>query len=179
MTLSTSYNSALREIGSLSWERIFNQWRYAEMWQEGWRALWKEEGFNSWDAWRNDYIAPLAPKEKKWTLYHIDDISVIKDFYGVPTRIWVRECYGGETTLPLHTVVQTPFVKNDQKIAMLRKSFPTTIMITGVINEKRIVLVDGMHRSCALTQCILDKSVPTTSVCIALAPHDDVLPILK
>lgn len=57
-----------------------------EAYQKDWEKHWVERGFNSWDEWRENYIAPIKPEKKKWKIYRIKNLKEIKDFYGVPSR---------------------------------------------------------------------------------------------
>ncbi len=178
MTKIPSQYKSLKNLGVVSWERIFDQWRRGEQWQKMWQNHWRERGFDSWDEWRTNYIAPLRPEQRRWNLYRIDDLAEVTEFYGVPSRAWIEKCYNGEMTMKLADIVNHPIVTDNEKIHSIRQNFPLSTMLTGVINNDRIVLVEGMHRACALTLSARRQSLPIAAVTVALTVAEDKLPKL-
>ena len=142
---------ALKLISSIFWSSIFDDWRRMEASQPSWKEHWEKRGFSSWDEWRNDYIGPFRPASLTWFLYKIKDpVNVLPLFYGVPSKTWIRMAYEGETTKQLKEILEAPVVCENPKIFGIGKNFPRKTMLTGVLHEDRIVLVEGMHRACVL-----------------------------
>jgi hypothetical protein len=143
--------SSLKFLGQISWNEVFDNWRKLEAWQESWKRHWESRGFSSWDEWREGYAAPLNPAKLEWFLYQIT--SPIRDFplfYGVPSRSWVDKAYGGETTKQLKDILDLPIVTKNPKVLGIKKDFPKKTMFTGIVYGEKIILVEGMHRSCVL-----------------------------
>jgi len=164
--------SSLKLIRPISWEEIFNNWRELEAWQESWKRHWESRGFSSWDEWREGYAAPLNPTTLEWYLYQISDpVRDLPLFYGVPSRSWVDKAYGGETTKQLKDILELPIVSENSKVLGIRKDFPKKTMFTGLVYDGKIVLVEGMHRSCVLAGW--NPKIPFEGeVTIALASWD-------
>ena len=135
------------------------------MWQEHWR----ERGFDSWKSWRANCIAPLGPERREWFLYHLGDLSEVSEFFGVPSRGWIDKCYEGEFTRRLKDITDKEIVKDNPKVISIKENFPLATMLTGVIADEKLILVEGMHRSLALTLAVAEDKLPVADVSIALA----------
>jgi hypothetical protein len=158
----------------IEWRDIFAVWRSGEAYQKSWKEHWLERGFDSWDAWRENYVAPLEPGLHSWNIYRISNPSQdIKLMYGVPSRGWQEKCYEGEMIKMIGDILDHPAVKENNKVKIIMKNFPYQTMLTGVINKDRIVLVEGMHRACALAQM---KNENIGDVTIALTNYEGELP---
>jgi hypothetical protein len=164
--------TSLEFVRPISWEEIFDQWRKGEAGQESWKRHWEERGFDSWDEWRTAYAEPLQPASLHWSLYEIK--NPLKEFpliFGVPTDAWIRKVYNGETTKQLRKITDSPFFQENEKVSSIKKSFPQETMLTGLVHENKIILIEGMHRACALAGW--DKNIPLDSeITIALALWD-------
>jgi len=164
--------ASLKYIGPIKWADIFGKWREYEAGQESWKRHWEERGFASWDEWRVAYAAPLSPDKLDWQLYEVGE--PLKDFpniYGVPTRSWVDKAYGGKTTKLLKDLLSHPIITDNRKIDEIKKNFPKETMLTGLVYKNGIVLIEGMHRACAIAGW--DPKIPFTGkVTLALAAWD-------
>jgi hypothetical protein len=150
LAISGQYDS-LELIGTISWPEIFSKWKEMEAWQESWKAHWEERGFSSWDEWRAAYAAPLHPDTLEWFLYLIKEPPKVFPFCcGVPSRSWVDKAYGGETTKELKDILDIPVISGNPKILDIMKNFPDETMLTGIIYQNKIVIIEGMHRACAM-----------------------------
>jgi hypothetical protein len=157
----------------MKWVEVFDSWRKGEAWQESWKKHWEERGFDSYDEWRTAYAAPLTPEKLKWSLYEIvDPLANFPFIYGVPSDAWVKKAYGGETTKQLKEILDLPIVKDNPKVLDIKKDFPKVTMMTGLIYADKIILVEGMHRACALAGW--EKVKPLKSkITIALAKWNE------
>lgn len=156
-------------IRDTTWAQIFEQWRSLESWQETWKIHWQQRGFDSWEQWRSAYAKPLAPEKRTWKLYRIDDFNVVGDFYGVPTKGWIDKCYDGKLSLKIADIQGMLVVSQNKKISEIAENFPLLTMLTGVIMENDIYLVEGMHRVNALMQMCSNGEEIKSEVYIALA----------
>lgn len=146
------------------------------MWQEHWR----ERGFNSWSEWWKNYAAPLKPESLKWYLFEIT--NPLREFpliYGTPTRGWIAKCYDGKITKKLKDTLEHPVVADNEKVKSIVKNFPKETMFTGVVHNGRIVLVEGMHRACALAIMARDGKELKSKVKIALAEFSREIPAIE
>lgn len=177
--LSIPQRYTLEFIKAIEWPEIFNQWREREAEQVSWKKHWEKRGFDSWDEWREAYAAPLEPQNIRWSLYKISNpINDLPLFYGTPTRGWIDKAYGGKKTMLLKDLVQLPIITENEKVLSIKKDFPKVTMLTGLIYENNIILVEGQHRAGALAGW--DPQTPLDSeVTIALAEwNKGELPIL-
>lgn len=177
ITIPEQYASLIH-IKSLSWKEVFDTWRNLEAWQESWKEHWTERGFNSWDEWREAYAAPLHPETLSWEMYHIaDPIKDLPLFYGTPTKGWIEKAYGGEMTKQLKDISNLPIITENQKILDIKQAFPKETMLTGIVHEGKIVLIEGMHRANALATWN-PKTPFVGNVTIALVQWDSSIPAL-
>lgn len=164
-------------VQDISWQEVFDTWRDLEARQESWQRHWEERGFDSWDEWRKTYLEPYHPELLSWTLYEITSpLQDVPHFYGTPTKGWIEKAYKGETTMQLKDLVTHPIITNNEKIIDIRKDFPAKTMLTGIIFENKIVLLEGMHRANAITTWD-PKNTFTGTIMIALAEWNQ--PLVK
>ncbi len=168
--------SSLEHIEPIKWEDVFSKWREGEAWQEGWQKHWKERGFESWDEWRKVYADPLKPETLEWFLYRIKDpLKDLPLFYGVPSHSWVEKAYSGEITKQLKDIINLPIIADNTKVLDIKKDFPSETMLTGIIHENGIVLVEGMHRAAALASWKSETPLKS-NITLALAMWDNEIP---
>ncbi len=174
--------NTLKYIGPITWARVFAAWRRAEAWQKCWQEHWRERGFDSWEAWRSNYIASLTPETREWQLYQLTDLAMIVDMYGAPTKGWIKHYYDGALTRPLREVAPMIAQKKNAKVLAIMDDFPPATLLTAVRDEHdRIILVEGMHRTCALTLLVQRDTLPSAIVTLAIADvrSDEIVPLGK
>lgn len=177
LNIPKTYTS-LEFIGSISWPEIFASWKAGEAHQKSWREHWQERGFDSWDEWRKAYASPLKPEMLQWFLYKIKDpIKALPLFYGTPTRAWIEKAYNGEKTKKFSEIINLPIIKDNIKVLDIKCDFPKKTMLTGLIYDNNIILVEGMHRGAALAGWDPQKSLDS-EVTIALAEWNEELPAI-
>lgn len=161
--------ASLEFVKPLTWKDIFDKWRELEAWQKSWKKHLENRGFSSWDEWREAYAAPISSKNLAWFLYEIKNpLADSPLFYGTPTRSWIDKVYEGEITKQLKDVLYHPTILNNAKIKEIKNNFPAETMLTGIVWENKIILIEGMHRACALADW--DPKYPLNSnLTIALA----------
>lgn len=173
---SFPYLEPLREI---FWPEILEKWKEDEAPQELWQNIWKQKGYSSWEEWRGDYISPLQPQNLKWSLFKLKDpLKNMPSFFGVPTKTWIQNFYKGATTMQLKDI-QEMTETSSRKINDLKKNFPAQTMLVGIIHQGKIILIEGMHRACALAGWNPSQDF-NSEVCLALANWDkEEIPILN
>ncbi|HIP49283.1 MAG TPA: hypothetical protein EYG92_10015 [Lutibacter sp.] len=173
MKIPKQYNS-LEYIHDIEWCDIFAVWRSYEAYQENWQGHWKERGFKSWDEWRRDYVAPLKPENRKWSIYRVKEPNIdFPKIYGVPSKGWKKNVYGSKMTISLAEVVEkiSADEQKNEKVEAIKNNFPYQTMLTGIINKDRIILIEGMHRGVALAMMSEDEI--KGDVVIVLAEYED------
>jgi hypothetical protein len=177
LKLPQQYKS-LEFIRPMKWQDVFNEWRKGEAWQGSWEKHWTERGFVSWDEWREAYSVPLNPNSLSWFLYKIKDpVKIVSFFYGTPTKSWIKKAYGGEKTKRLSEIINLPIIKDNFKILEIKKNFPKQTMLTGLVHNGEIVLVEGMHRASALADWDAVSHLDS-EITIALAEWSKEIPSL-
>jgi hypothetical protein len=160
---------SIKIIESISWKEIFYKWREGEAKQESWKRHWKERGYSSWKQWRVSYVAPIRPEKLNWFLAEVGDpFREVPNFFGVPSKGWIDHAYGGQISKRLKDLSESSIIKDNDKILAIQKDFPTEVMIIGLIWQNDIILVEGMHRACALVDWDRSKRLKS-KVLIALA----------
>jgi len=171
--------NGLTEIKKLSWSDVFDIWRQNEENSEHWQKYWKAKGFESWEAWRNHTHANLHGETLSWTLYKVEDpAKTVLQFLGGPFRSWTKWFYLNNTHPSFTDIVQHPGIQNHRAILELIDSFPSPTTITGVKTSDGIVVIEGMHRTCALALSIVQNRPITPKLYIALADFPGELPLL-
>lgn len=157
----------------LSWKEVFEIWRKNEESTGEWEEHWKRRGFSDWESWRSDYAFPLEPEEREWKLFTIGEpFRDVPKFLGAPSVAWIANVYRDSGTLPLADIVTLPqFSKvNQEKVSALRAQFPSETILTGIVWCENVIIIEGMHRACALSLgCSDSQSVYRKGVSIALS----------
>lgn len=155
----------------VTWDEVFGVWRKGEAYQESWRAHWRARGFDSWEEWRKSYSSPLRPEKRDWHLYKLENSQNILEVYGVPSRGWIAKCYDGEKTKKLSALLDHPIVAKSKKVEECRNNFPKKTMLTGVVHDGKIILIEGMHRALALAQMARDGKSTKSDISMALCEY--------
>lgn len=135
-------------------EDVFQFWQANEAWNPKWQSVAKEKGFVDWEAWRRKFLERLAETtEPDWTLKELENpLEHVGDWYGGPFTGWIKRVYGGKPTMSFTEIIEQPFMKGHDYIPGLVEHFPKLTILTIVEdNAGRILVVEGMHRACALT----------------------------
>jgi hypothetical protein len=173
--MSTGHNtSGFLEIRSVSWAEVFAIWRANEASNPKWIEHYHQKGFSSWEAWREATHAPLQCSTLEWTLYQIKTpLLSIPSFRAGPFKSWQREYFQGLEIPTFKKLVQHPGLQNHAGLKDLLAHFPQATTITGLITEDGIVVIEGLHRCCAVALAAQQHKPLQTEVQIALAPWLD------
>lgn len=157
-------------IKSVTWKEVFDMWRDNEAHQQKWIEEYRERGFDSWEEWRKTYTEPLGCEQGEWSLYRIvHPMETIPTLQGGPFRTWIEQYYNGEQGLTFSKVMEQSELQNHEKINQLAKNFPEETSLIGLVTSGSIVIIEGMHRCCALTLVANRGEKIESDVSIALA----------
>ncbi len=165
----------LKFIKKLSWSDVFEMWRKDEEDLEHWKSYWHTKGFKSWADWRMEQVRATGADKLKWELYEIEDaLKTIPTWKGGPTTTWLKYFYAplgrDANNLPTFAELATsPAVGNHYYILDLIKTFPKKTMFAAVKTSQGIVIVQGMHRACAIALSVAQGRPVKTKVQVALA----------
>jgi hypothetical protein len=168
----------LRFVRPLCWDEVWSVWRSNEIdWPET-TEHFQKRGFTSWEAWRTPCAQAFQCDRRTWRLYDVaDPLVMAPTFYGGPFPFWQRMFYGDCETLSFAELAALPGVRQDWKIAAIRAAFPSATTLVGLHQrQRRVVVVDGMHRCCALAWSVMERRTVATAMNIALATFDEPLP---
>lgn len=141
----------LRFIRTISWEEVFGFWRENEAKQSDWMSYYEGKGFESWDEWRKVYADRFGCDKLSWGLYEVTDAKErILHFYGGPFEGWIKNYYKGRNIRRFSTLLKFGEIKNNAKIGQIANSFPKKTTMIGLFVDGKIVVIEGMHRCCAL-----------------------------
>lgn len=141
----------LIRIKKLSWQDVFNIWREGEENLRHWKIFWEEKGFNSWESWRSSTIEKLELEERDWVLYKIKKpLKTIPKFKGGPYTSWKDSYYKNGKFSSFKELAKHPYIQNHKDINKIKNNFPKEAYFIGVKTEQGILIIEGMHRCCAL-----------------------------
>ena len=174
----------LKYLKPLEWKEVFGFWRRNEAHCPNWIKVYRERGFDSWDAWRENYIKPFQCDKMEWHFYElINPEKNIPSFYGGPFETWKKLYYkvGNKyaCSLRFSELAELSKIQENKNINSLTDNFPAKTIIIGLEVGKKIVVIEGMHRSCAIALLAKRKKKVKSVISIALAkyPEND-LPVV-
>ncbi len=168
----------LHKIGIVSWPKLFRAWERREATSAGWIRLYRSRGFSSWREWRMTACKDLHPERRKWILYKVEHPEiVVPTWFGGPFRGWRKHYRGRAVTFK--TLVSRRSIRAHTYVLGLEKSFPRTTQLLGVRQKGKIVVIEGMHRACAVALAAQSRKKLRTSLTLALTPLSGKLPNLS
>jgi hypothetical protein len=174
-------NIKLELIQDLTWPEVFAIWRQNEEYPGShWHSHYQNRGFKTWEEWRLSYVQPFGLARLKWQLYKVTEpLQAVPLMHGGPFRSWVQYFYQGQTAPTFTDLAKNPAVQNHQGVLNFMKNFPAETKITGVVLNGKIIIMEGMHRCCALALAASQNIKIKTKIQIALAEHDQTgLPVV-
>ena len=163
-----------RYIKPLSWDEVFNIWRGNEAANPKWIEHYTSKGFKTWDDWRRATHAALKPEELEWHLCEIiDHLKTVPRFRGGPFKSWKRVYFRELDPPPTFDELfsKRPEIATNVPVIEVLKNFPKHTTISGVQVKEDIYVVEGMHRSCALTMAAREGKKIETELTLALAHY--------
>ena len=167
----------LKPVKTLSWSEVFSIWRDGESFLPRWIAHYRNSGFASWDAWRTNTLKDLRYDGLSWVLFEIvDPLRHVPDFLGGPFRAWIAKYYDGRDSPAFREIVKTPALRGNQIVQEMAAQFPHETCIIGLQTDRGIVVIEGMHRCCALALVAETTQRIDSKVLIALARYSGEVP---
>ncbi|MGP8321195.1 MAG: hypothetical protein ACT6FE_02560 [Methanosarcinaceae archaeon] len=167
-------NNFLKRPKPITWKKVFRFWRENEANQPSWIKTYQEKGFDSWDNWRNTHAERLKCKELKWDFYEIiNPLKNIPHFYGGSFRTWIKYYYNGKETCQFSELANLEKIKSNERINSLINNFPKETIIIGLALKNKIIIIEGMHRCCAVALISRSKKKFQGEIKIALAEYPE------
>lgn len=101
----------------------------------------------------------------------------IPKWFGGPFRGWQKHYHSQAVTFK--TLATRRAIQKHGYVLRLVKYFPRTTQLLGVIWRGKIVVIEGMHRACAVALAARQGRKIKTSVTIALTPLVGEMPNLS
>jgi hypothetical protein len=170
-------DACLKAIKPLTWADVFSLWRDAESKLPHWVEHYTRSGFDSWDDWRTNTLRDLHCRDLEWALFEITDpLSVVPSFLGGPFRPWITRYYEGAKHRTFRELAKHPAVQGNAIIREMRANFPKETYLVGLRTARGIIIIEGMHRCCALALAAENGKAIESRVFIALAAFQGELP---
>lgn len=167
----------LTQIKSLAPQEVFETWRNIEESVEHWTGVWQSKGFKSWEDWRRATHAPLFEKQLNWNLYKINEpLKSVPQWQAGMFHVWNKCFYNSFNEQPplLKDLLTHPGVHNHWYIREIANNFPASTTLTALnMPNGDIVLVEGMHRACAIAMLAHDNKSLKTEVFVMIADWPD------
>ncbi len=164
------YIPGLTDEGPCTWAQVFAIWRTNEGDDSHWGPHARERGFPNWEAWRMTYATPLRLPERAWHLFRVEDpLATVPAFRGGPFGSWIRKYYHGDAHPTFATLARHPDIASHTGVLALRDHFPSETTISGLLHDDGIVIVEGMHRCCAIALAAAQGTPLMTTLRLALA----------
>ena len=146
-------NKNFKLIRPLQWEEVFLFWYECEGKRQNWIDLAKKNGFASWHDWRlKAYAEPFGCTEADWSLYEVSNPQkIIPNFYGAPFKAWIKHYYGQAKEKKFSNIVAESNILENKTVQYIIKNFPKDKVIICLEVADKIYVIEGMHRSCALS----------------------------
>ena len=138
----------------LTLEDVFSFWQANEAWNPKWQRVAYEKGFFDWESWQRKFLDRLAETtEEEWRLELVEKpLEEIPKWYRGPFRGWIENVYDGKSAMLFRDIICQPFINGHDYVLGLVTRFPKLTVLTVVEeSEGRVIVVEGMHRACALT----------------------------
>lgn len=142
-------------------------------------ALYESKGFKSWEDWRRNTHKNILGKDIDWNLYEIEKPEeTVSEFIGGPFISWRKWFYMGNNKPTLKEIVKHPGIQNHYYILDIAKNLNRDTILSGIIKDENIYIVEGMHRACALALRKQWAQPVKSKVFIALGEWGEELPTL-
>ncbi|MCK9361224.1 hypothetical protein M0Q28_03255 [Patescibacteria group bacterium] len=159
-------------VRDLTWPEVFKIWRGNEEHLEKWKELYKKRGFETWEVWRRNLIAPMDLESRTWKLYRIETPGkTIANFHGGPFRGWTERYYDGVAAPEFREIIKHPNIKTVFAFQDFIANFPSPTTVTGVQNDDGVVIIEGMHRSTSVVLAAAEGKDLEPEMYIALADY--------
>lgn len=165
-------------VRPLSWKEVFSIWRDGEARLPRWVQHYTKRGFSSWDEWRTHTVRDLHCEALSWELFEVSDPAAAEDFFAGPFRAWQAKYYDGAHIMRFRDLAMIPALRSEKIVLEMGEHFPGEAYLVGLRTKEGIVIVEGMHRACALAVAAREGRSLDTHVFLALAPFEGEIPTM-
>lgn len=172
-------NPGLKILRSITWDEVFSLWEKVEADLQHWIEHYKSGGFNSWKDWRNHSIKDLNLNKLKWNLYEIPEpLGTVPNFHMSPFRAWIKKYNKGNNALTFKELALVPEIQLKANVDKIAENFPKNSTLIGLIHNSNIIIIEGLHRCCALSVAKQNGINIQTKLFIACAEFHEELPLI-
>ena len=160
-------------IRSTTWDEVKQVWKNDED-TDAFRREYAEQGYDSWESWRQIVIEPLHLDRLDWELYDVQNpTETIPRFRGGPFKPW-KELYYGDTSAPtfsdIVTTEGTDVLTRDKFTSIIAADKP--MWLIGLLRDNGVYIIEGMHRSTSIALAALQGKQINVPVKLFLATTD-------
>lgn len=164
------------QLEPTTWSEVMGRWQNDEIHRAEMSTVWKERGYRTWEEWRLHRSHLLGLPDREWVHVHVDEPSeAVPQWWGGPFQTWIDKYYADHAlSEQFSTLVQHPEVASKKRIRDVMKDYPAVAQLVGLIWHNRVLVFEGMHRSCALALSVAEGHPIATDLSIALTDISDV-----
>ena len=141
----------LKFIKKISWKEVFSKWEKNERGREEWQKLMEKNKFSNWSEWRISYFVDLDLPQRKWQLFKIKDpLATAPNFFCGDFPGW-ENFYQTRAGATFAQISQNQFWAKSEKIKKILENFPKQTQLVGLRKNGQITIIEGSHRSVALS----------------------------
>lgn len=167
----------LDHVMPMSWDEVFGWWRRNEERIPHWTAYWTAKGFTSWEQWRMEKVRHFGLPDLQWQFYRVEMPYIsIPGFRGGPFKGWLERYYKGLHFPTFAEMAQLPNgISDSGDIAKYLVEFPASTVLTGIVYDGSVIVMEGMHR-CAALALVAKKGITLNiehdvHICLAQWPE--------
>ncbi|OGL36781.1 hypothetical protein A3A68_02460 [Candidatus Saccharibacteria bacterium RIFCSPLOWO2_01_FULL_48_13] len=160
----------LKYIRRQTWDEVFNTWQSNED-GPGFKRVYLDRGYADWQAWRNTVVQRLHLDELDWSLYDVQSPAItVPSFHGGPFKPWIERYYDGANEPTFEQIIKFPGtdIQSRRKFVDIIKA-SKDVDLVGLLKDKKIYIIEGMHRCVAITLAASRNKSFNASVRISLA----------
>lgn len=152
-----NYNRlGLKHIYEIQFDDVMDRWMDDEKDVEWWKELAIEKGFSSVREWRMSYfdILNFNPRNFKWNNVGVTDFDLFfENLFVGPFRPWRQFFQDRDKSRFIDMKIDL-----NAKMQDICDNFPSETTLVGFTDGMRISLLEGNHRSAALSKKFLNGS---------------------
>lgn len=155
----------------VTWEEIYAEWEAGEGSQPPVKKLYTDRGFDTWREWRNAAVTEsFNCAQRKWFLYQMPTPHhTVPRLYGGTFESWRTKWYQGELVRTFEWIVAQFPPEERAEYASLVERFPVPTTLIGIKFDEKIIIIEGMHRCCAIALAEREGKRITAQPYLALA----------
>lgn len=133
------------------WSEILENWKAGED-NEAWHDYYQKKGFKNWADWRWPIIQTLHLDQLEWDLEELKNpIEEVRAMYCNALTRW-KDFYTDRNKSTFGDLASHPFFQNHKRVMDLKADFQSGTQLIALRRGRRVIVIDGHHRSMALAQ---------------------------